>query len=557
METAAAAAQKPAFAVRTPAPERSSRRPDASIMEGTSIWNSAVAKLLAEETLAKKGAADFVDAVLQDFQTRPEEGIGDYMTDVPQPWTQLENANQTVFLSEQHKAFWHRVLTQCEKSRVCAVGSPGVGKSTTTAYAIRLLLQKKKTVVYNYRTEENRFFYLVFSPKKDFADLAIDLSLIPQTLKPMDIPELADADAYYIVDPGVRPETTKTSCDPHGVAAHVIIVASADSRHWGADEFYKLRPGGRQPGVLMYFPIPTTDDVIRVAKLVNPTLKQHEIDERIYRYGRIPRHIVAVDRTQAEAQQGAGIDRLTVGQTRQIMHNTASLRTNDPSSPSSAVLVVGPSAVSYFDSIDGFVSDYVVERVAEKYYKNLWNDIWAAPTLPDQGRLFEVFLRARFTKGTTEEFTSRRCCGKNSQFRNVTFPLALGGCSEGSRRVHSIAESAMSSERTLFHSTSEEEPFIDMIYRVGKTYYAIQATVGKDHDAARDKLLNLIKSLSLKDDEHLEVIYAVPDSRFTDFVTKPVSPDSPSTSNNKVDKEISISVAKGNVRVAHAKIHAP
>lgn len=549
-------APSPTFAIRTPAPQQSMRRPDASLREGTSLWNSAAAKLLAEETLAWNGAADFCDAILQDLTI----GVsGECMTDVPQPWTQLSNAHQTVFLSQQHKNFWNAALAECDRRRVCVVGSPGVGKSTTTAYAIRLLLQRRRTVVYNYRTEKNRFFYLIFIPRAEANDQTqtIQVSLVPQTLDPIDVGELADPNTYYICDPGVCPDAQKTSCDPHGVAAHVIIVASADSRHWGADEFGKLRPGGRPPGVLMYFPLPAASEIRRIATLVNPSLEENEIDERLYRYGCIPRHIVAIDRSNAEEKQLAGITRPTVEKTRQIMRNTARLRTNDPSSPSSGILSVAPSADSYFDSIGRFVSDYVAERVAAQHFEDLWNEIWAAPTAADQGRLFEIFLRARFTKGL-EEFTSRLCCGKSSQVRNTSFPLSLGGCTDGSWRVHDIEKSVKNSEKTLFHSTSEEEPFINMIYRLGKTYFAIQATVGKTHDAARDKFLRLIKELSLKEDERLEVVYAVPDSKFTDFVTSPVKPHAPSSaSKDKVDKEILALVAKGSIRITHASIYAP
>jgi polynucleotide 5'-kinase involved in rRNA processing len=36
--------------------------------------------------------------------------------------------------------------------RVAAVGTPGIGKSTTASFAVRLLLQRGKTVVYLHRT---------------------------------------------------------------------------------------------------------------------------------------------------------------------------------------------------------------------------------------------------------------------------------------------------------------------------------------------------------------------------------------------------------------------
>ena len=38
--------------------------------------------------------------------------------------------------------------------RVCAVGTPGIGKSTSTAFLIRMLLQEKHTVVYRIASED-------------------------------------------------------------------------------------------------------------------------------------------------------------------------------------------------------------------------------------------------------------------------------------------------------------------------------------------------------------------------------------------------------------------
>jgi hypothetical protein len=52
--------------------------------------------------------------------------------------------------------FWQSCINIVERPgyhhRVCAVGTPGIGKTMDTSYLIRMLLQRNKTVVYHIRT---------------------------------------------------------------------------------------------------------------------------------------------------------------------------------------------------------------------------------------------------------------------------------------------------------------------------------------------------------------------------------------------------------------------
>jgi hypothetical protein len=52
--------------------------------------------------------------------------------------------------------FWQSCINIIEtpgnQYRVCAVGSPGIGKTTHSAYLLRMLLLMKRTVVYHVRT---------------------------------------------------------------------------------------------------------------------------------------------------------------------------------------------------------------------------------------------------------------------------------------------------------------------------------------------------------------------------------------------------------------------
>ena len=71
------------------------------------------------------------------------------MRNVPDHYS---GATRNIIVREVNRAFWESILDELEKehtsNRVAAVGSPGIGKPTTVAFAIRLLLKQSKTVVY-------------------------------------------------------------------------------------------------------------------------------------------------------------------------------------------------------------------------------------------------------------------------------------------------------------------------------------------------------------------------------------------------------------------------
>lgn len=79
------------------------------------------------------------------------------------------------------------------------------------------------------------------------------------------------------------------------------------------------------------------------------------------------------------------------------------------------------------------------------------------------------------------------------------------------------------------------------MYKFGKVWYAIQATVSSCHDCAFDKLEAFLADLDLQEDEAVKLVYAVPDGVFGRFVTKPVKPFCP----------------KSKVSISHVCIPAP
>ena len=67
---------------------------------------------------------------------------------------------QLVVLRNITVLFWQACIntvdTRDEHNRVCAVGTPGLGKTITTSVLIRMLLKKGPTVVYLVRTQRTK-----------------------------------------------------------------------------------------------------------------------------------------------------------------------------------------------------------------------------------------------------------------------------------------------------------------------------------------------------------------------------------------------------------------
>jgi hypothetical protein len=125
------------------------------------------------------------------------------------------------------KSFWEecikKVDTPDERTRVAAIGTSGIGKTTSTPILIRILLERKKTVVYLVRSEEKDSWYYEFVPNK--SDSSIVANVYRENLDKGEIFSLLDQSTYYIVDPG----QTKNNCNPSNTfAPKVILVTSPD-----------------------------------------------------------------------------------------------------------------------------------------------------------------------------------------------------------------------------------------------------------------------------------------------------------------------------------------
>ena len=70
-----------------------------------------------------------------------------------------EAGNTWLFVRQQAKELWSQVLER-DFQRSTVVGSPGIGKSFSTAYFLKRLLEKGKLVVYEVRSEQRVFIFV-------------------------------------------------------------------------------------------------------------------------------------------------------------------------------------------------------------------------------------------------------------------------------------------------------------------------------------------------------------------------------------------------------------
>jgi hypothetical protein len=193
-----------------------------------------------------------------------------------------------IILRNITEPFWSAVINATQEYRICALGTPGIGKTVIIPILIRLLIKnimKEKqnaTVIFNVQTVENDAFVYIFTYSS--VDGTINADVIPQ--RSFCFNDYNDEFTYYVVDPG----KTKDSCDPsQDFIGKVIIVASPDGRHWGEDEFTKNRQNTK--GSFRYFPVWCLEELQVAKHYFNTNLSNEEIERRYDLVGGVPRVI--------------------------------------------------------------------------------------------------------------------------------------------------------------------------------------------------------------------------------------------------------------------------
>lgn len=424
----------------------------------------------------------------------------------------------TIVLRHDTVAFWKACITTAQDGRrVCGVGSPGVGKSTTALVALDLLLAVGITVVYLKRTTDESGWYYQFVP----GDGGVMTTLFPEKMKAADIASLQESSTYFLIDP----DQTSDTCDPAPtVLASVIINASPDSKHWSDTEFTKPRDG-RPGGLFLYFRLWDLPE-LQIAQKYLPNATDINVLQRYRNFGGIPRQVFSTDDAYLATKlrdQNSGVRSLTTAAALSIARNEVDqLDTMDSTQPRSSIMgyiasddFLTPTAV--------VVSDRVAELVWQKFIGDLWASFNRAEKSGAVGDAFEAYVRHLFlTEGNT--FEMRDCIGRGKVKTKQVW--AQPTCTEIKLSLDIIRD-VQSGEKdgVIYHSVSEREPLIDFIFRVANVYYAVQVTIGQSHTASQEGIDALWKRLP--QGATLVLLYAIPLGNFWTFTTVPVAPALP------------------------------
>jgi hypothetical protein len=84
----------------------------------------------------------FVESIMKDYVPILNSDGMQVLRDVLNLET---HKRRNVVLRKITEDFWQKVIDASEKDRICALGTPGIGKSYTTCILIRLLLKQTRS----------------------------------------------------------------------------------------------------------------------------------------------------------------------------------------------------------------------------------------------------------------------------------------------------------------------------------------------------------------------------------------------------------------------------
>jgi hypothetical protein len=423
-----------------------------------------------------------------------------------------------VVLRNITETFWLKVIDTTERNRVCALGTPGTGKTTTTCILIRLLLEQEKTVVYHIQTERNDGYVYMFIPSSDILG-HVDVQVIQERLFLSSDIEVDKPSIYYVADPGL----TYKSCNlPTAFKGKVIIIASPDERYWGGTGFRKDRDGVM--GTFLFYPVWNLLELSNAGPYINPNITVEDIEDRYQQVGGIPRHIFTTAAAFANVldDQETTINGLSEIQVRRLaLGYIASTQTmlmdyqcSDPNFTKSTVSVS---------------SRRVAQLLVENHKIALWNVIL------DKGgtrgstawQVFELYCENLMLGNESKNFFDYKY-HDGTVFQKVPkfygSSLQLGNCIKVKETQESLIVAAKreGNERIVFHSLHNDYPLYDFLYRKANIFYAFQVSLGKEHSCKPSQLKAAIEEAG--DDYVFLLHYLTFDERYDNFKLDPVNP---------------------------------
>jgi hypothetical protein len=433
---------------------------------------------------------------------------------------------RNVVLRNITESFWLKVIETTEKKRVCALGTPGVGKTTTTCILIRLLLEQNKTVVYRVRNDERDGYAYMFIPSSDIVG-HVDVQVIQERLFLSSDIEVDKPSIYYVVDPGL----TKSNCNLRtDFKGKVIIIASPDERNWGGAGFRKDRDGVM--GTFLFFPVWNLLELSNAGPYINPNITMDDIEDRYQKVGGIPRHIFGdIDEfAMVLDDQETAINGLSEIHVRRLaLGNIASAQTFGMDQPKSILMVYQCSDPNFKKFTVSVASSRVAQLLVQSHKTVLWNVIL------DKGgtrgstawQAFELYCQNLMLGSKSKNYFDYKYHDGTILQEEPKFSgssIQLGNCTKikETRESLIVAAKREGNEHIVFHSSYNNYPLYDFLYRKANIFYAFQVSIGKTHSCQPHQLKAAIDEAG--DDYVFLLHYLTFDERYDNFKLDPVNP---------------------------------
>ena len=401
-----------------------------------------------------------------------------------------------LFVRNQTRVVWQ---TAMNKRRVAVIGSPGIGKSFSIFYFLRLLMKENQTFVFEAR-KWGRVY--LFQPGSGAYTVG-SMGLKPWSAS--DCKELKVSQNHYVIDPD-RAEDGKVV----SVCANTIIAPSPDVTHLG--EFRKT------PGLVKLYMAPLTlEETMVYAPYFG--IDQQRTTQLFQDFGGVLRKVMA---TEAEVKDLRKERESVVGDkglVRTFFNSGGVLHHSQGAKPLSQVFLIVPSEADLTDyhvEFAGSGSENALVNKFETELKTLLKPLQQGSQLLDD--IFESFAHNILSSGGNS-FHIRMLGSRAPVFSATLKPSHRQKVNGGLLELLNTAASQPNAYCTAKKETAViDAGFLDK----NGTLHAFQITTGKSHTFKSDKMNDALANMS-NPPKRIKLYWVVLAEAFFGFSRKPMA----------------------------------
>jgi hypothetical protein len=425
-----------------------------------------------------------------------------------------EGGSHSIITRDCQRALWKEALRIMKINDshhdILVTGSPGIGKSRSMAFFLRLLLENGETVVYHAEKDAK---FILFKPKlkegggedEDEGNVVYE-AMEAMDVSPSKIEELKNPNNFYLIDP------KEDSGDPTLVEAHSLLVSSPKPERYKG--FADKRPTQTYK---LYMPDAEKAELVAMRSILAPGgTTEEDVEGWVDNLGGRLRTVfggVGVRETEVEGIK-TDVEGMNFELLQKIMFGNASdlesssvRKVNAPSSRICGYSSTAPFTRSKRKVI--FVSKLVEEELAEAHARKMWDKYDSLPSYfaTFKAAVFEDISLSMIARGgrdlkcthweyqgegkykvtkITKRFTKKELCTK---------PSLLGNLKE---------------EGVLNKSFNKREALIDGSSNDG----TFQMTIDKKHPNSRKGAKEATDDWGASAVNKMPLYYVVPDSMY-------------------------------------------